>query len=353
MKTHNHLFESVCSFENLRLAAKRAARGKRLQDSIGRFGTNLEAELLTLQRELLAGTYQPGPYREKIIVRPKRRMISAAPFRDRVVHHAVSNVVMPLFERRMIHDLYSNRTGKGTHAAIERCQEYCRRYPYVLKCDVRKFFPSMDHEVLKRIVRRTVGCRETLALLDRIIDGSNRQETVCNVFRGDDLAEAGTRRVGLPIGNLTSQWFGGIYLADFDHWVKEVLRCGGYVRYVDDFLLFAPDKARLAVWRAAVVERLADCRLHLNERKSRVFPTASGLTFLGQRVWPWRRRLCAANVRTARRRLHWQVREYKNGRLSREALDCRWNSWRGHATAAGASALVERIKTELRKELES
>jgi retron-type reverse transcriptase len=278
-------------------------------------------------------------------------MISAAPFRDRVVHHAVCNVVMPLFERKMIFDLYSNRAGKGTHAAIRRAQEYCRRFDYVLKCDVRKFFPSMDHAVLKGIIRKTIACRETLWLLDRLIDGSNRQETVCQVFPGDDLALAAERRAGLPIGNLTSQWFGGVYLAGFDHWVRETLRCPGYVRYVDDFLLFGDERAQLADWRGAISRRLTEHRLRLNERKSRSFPTGDGVTYLGQRVWPGRRGLCRQNVADARRRLRWNVRQYKCGNLSKDALLCRWNSWRGHAEQADGGALVEKVKRELRNAL--
>jgi hypothetical protein len=348
VKTHNHLFPEICSFENLLHAARKAESCKRFQDAIGRFRTQVEVELLDLGRELLAKTYAPGAYRTKIITRPKVRMISAAPFRDRVVHHAVCNVVMPLFERRMLHDLYSNRAGKGTHAAIARCQEFSRRFRYVLKCDVRKFFPSMDHQVLKATLRRTIACRDTLWLLDRIIDGSNAQEPVCSVFPSDDLGDAGARRVGLPIGNLTSQWFAGVYLTGFDHWVKETLRCPGYERYVDDFLLFSDDKAELNTWRIAVGAKLAEHRLRLNERKSRVFRTCDGITFLGQRVWPGRRRLCRRNVADARRRLKWNVRQYKRGFLSKDALVCRWNSWRGHAAQADAGPLIETIKQELR-----
>ena len=351
MKTHNHLYGEICSFENLLGAARRAESGKRLQEVVGRFRTNLEAEILKLGQELRAQTYRHGRYRVKWITRPKRRMISAAPFRDRVAHHALCGVVMPLFERKMIFDLYSNRAGKGTHAAIRRCQEFSRRFPYVLKCDVRKFFPSMDHAVLKATLRDTIRCRQTLWLLDLIIDASNAQEPVCSVFPDDDLADAALRRVGLPIGNLTSQWFGCIYLDAFDHWVKEELRCPAYVRYVDDFLLFGEDKGQLAAWREAVVAKLASYRLRLNDRKSRVFQTGDGLTFLGQRVWPWRRRLCRPNVTAARRRLRWSVRQYKCGALAKDALLTRWNSWRGHALQADGGALTERLRTELRSYL--
>jgi len=347
METYNHLYETICSFENLLAAARQAQRGKRFQRSVGRFNTNLDRELLALREELMARRYTPGPYHEKIITRPKQRLISAAPYRDRVVHHAVCRVVMPLFERKMIFDLYSNRAGKGTHAAIRRCQQYCGRYRYVLKCDVRKFFPSMDHEVLKGIIRRTIRCPETLWLLDRIIDHSNPQEPVCAAFPGDDLAAAATRRVGLPIGNLTSQWFGGIYLSDLDHWVKEDLRCGGYIRYVDDFLLFANDKRTLAEWREAIRALLAQVRLRLNERKSRTYRTLDGVTFLGQRVWPGRRRIVAENVRTARRRLRWNLKQFQRGAMSQQALEQRWMSWRGHAMQADSAALIQRTREML------
>jgi len=348
MKSYTGLYGLICAFDNLLDAARKAERGRRLRDDVGRFRTRVERELLKVQHELREKTYQPGTYREMWITEPKRRMISAAPYRDRVVHHAVCNVVMPLFENKMIGDLYSNRQGKGTHAAIRRCQHYCRRYKYVLKCDIEKYFPSMDHAVLKSMVRRTIRCKDTLGLLERIIDNSNAQESVCAVYPGDDLALAAARRVGLPIGNLTSQWFGGIYLTGFDHWVKEILRCEAYLRYVDDFLLFDNDKQRLLAWKALIVQRLAGVRLRLNDRKCRAHRTADGVTFLGQRVWPWRRRLRRENVTRARRRLRWNAQEYLAGALSKDGLRCRWMSWRGHALQADTQRLVHTIRDELR-----
>jgi retron-type reverse transcriptase len=173
MKTHTNLYASVCSFENLLAAAKKAQLGKRFQENVGRFNANLENELVQLQRELLAQTYQPGGYHEFIIYEPKQRMISAAPYRDRVVHHALCNVIAPLFERTFIFDSYANRLGKGTHAAILRYQEFSRKNPFALKCDIKKYFPSIDHELLKAEIRRTIACPDTLWLIDRIIDGSN------------------------------------------------------------------------------------------------------------------------------------------------------------------------------------
>jgi len=351
MKTYNHLFDSICSFENLMAAARAAERGRRLNDHVGRFRTRMEAEVLRLRKELTNGIYQPGSYREFWIREPKERMISAAPYRDRVVHHAVCRVVMPLFERKMIADLYSNRPGKGTHAAIRRCQHWCRKYRYVLKCDVTKYFPSMDHAVLKQAIRRTIRCQDTLRLMDAIIDNSNLQEAVCTVFPGDDIAEAAERRVGLPIGNLTSQWFGGIYLTAFDHWVQETLRAGAYVRYVDDFLLFSDDKVQLREWRQAICERLHMHRVRLNERKSRVYRVQDGVTFLGQRVWPGRRRLARANVARVRRRLRAQADLYRAGQLAKDSLIQRWASWKGHALQADGTALVAVVRDELRRRI--
>jgi hypothetical protein len=209
----------------------------------------------------------------------------------------------------------------------------------------------MDHEVLKQAIRRTIRCGDTLRLLDAIIDNSNLQEAVCTVFPGDDMADAAQRRVGLPIGNLTSQWFGGIYLTAFDHWVQESLGAGAYVRYVDDFLLFSDDKAQLREWRQAIRENLHEHRVRLNERKSRVYRVRDGVTFLGQRVWPGRRRLARANVARARRRLRTQADLYRCGLLPRDSLIQRWASWKGHALQADGTALVAVVRDELRRRI--
>jgi RNA-directed DNA polymerase len=349
MKTHKHLFERIVEFPNLLEALRLATRGRKFLQQPGEFNTRRERGIIALKHELESGEWRPGRYTTHHIHYPKKRMISAAPFRDRIVQHALCRITMPLFERRMIHDLYSNRQGKGTHTAIARAQHHLRRHRYVLKGDIRKFFPSMDHQVLKETLRRTIACPRTLELFDLIIDGSNPQEPVFNLFPGDDLAVAASRRVGLPIGNLTSQWFGGIYLDRFDHWVLEDLHAPGYVRYVDDFLVFGDSKAQLAEWREAIVEKLAAFRLKVNARKTRCFRANDGITFLGQRVWPHVRRLTRQNVVAARRRLLWNVRSYHAGDLTKDDLTRRWQSWKGHATQANAHALIENLRSQLRR----
>jgi len=157
-------------------------------------------------------------------------MISAAPFRDRVVHHALMNVVQPVLERCLIHDTYANRIGKGTHKAIHQYQHFLRQYKYVLKCDIKKYFPSIDHEILKNLFRRFIADQDTLWLMDAVVDHSNAQIEVLDYLEGDDLFTPLERRKGLPIGNLTSQIFANIFLNPFDHFVKEVLHCRAYLR---------------------------------------------------------------------------------------------------------------------------
>lgn len=162
MRSHNSLFERVTNFDNLLTAFYRARKGKRDKGQVAAFEFRLEPELFRLQRELQSKTYTPGPYTTFYVYDPKQRLISAAPFRDRVVHHALCNVIEPVFEQTFIHDSYANRLGKGTHRAIGRFQHFARRYKYVLKCDIRKFFPSIDHEILKREIRWKIACPDTL-----------------------------------------------------------------------------------------------------------------------------------------------------------------------------------------------
>lgn len=256
MKRHGNLWPRVVDFANLEAAARQAQRGKRYRENVLEFNYNLEGELLALHGELESKSYQPGPYRTFHIVEPKKRMISAAPYRDRVVHHALCNVIVPIFERTFIHDSYANRVGFGTHRALRRFTKFARANKYVLQCDLQKYFASIDHDILKKLIRRKVKCRDTLWLIDTIVDHSNKQEPAAFYFPGDDLFTPSERRRGLPIGNLTSQFFANVYLNGFDHFVKEKLSVARYVRYVDDFALFSDDREFLAEARRAIEDHL-------------------------------------------------------------------------------------------------
>ena len=197
---------------------------------------NLADNLIQLQAELREQCWEPGEYYSFYIRDPKRRLVSAAPFRDRVVHHALHNVTEAIFDNTFIGDSYANRKGKGTHAAIKKAQQLMRLYPYVLQCDLKQFFPSVDHSILESLLNRKVIDERVRWLFRKIIrSGENihHKEYQMVYFTGDDLF-AVSRKRGLPIGNLTSQFWANVYLNELDQFVKRELRCKAYVRYVDD-----------------------------------------------------------------------------------------------------------------------
>jgi retron-type reverse transcriptase len=337
MKTHKNLFPQIITFENLLLAAQKAAAGKREQPNVLHFFNRLEENLWRLQEELAGKTYQVGQYSTFQIYAPKPRMISAAPFRDRVVHHALVNIIGLLFERSFIFDSYANRIDKGTHRAIRRYQHFLRDYRYVLKCDIRKYFPSIDHEILKTLIRRRLADTKTLWLIDAIIDGSNPQEPVNDYFPGDDLFTSLERRKGLPIGNLTSQFFANVYLSPLDHFVEEILRYPAYLRYVDDFALFSNSKAELWAWHEQIAVFLQSLRLKLHPQHCYVFPARVGWHFLGQQVFRTHRLLAPANVRHFKKRLRiWQDSPPEN-------MQQRLASWVGHAAQADTYRLLQAL----------
>jgi retron-type reverse transcriptase len=346
MQRLGNLWPRLIDFANLLDAFQKAARGKRFRPAVARFDLERERELLALRAELASGTYRPGPFHTFTIREPKPRLISAAPFRDRVVHHALCNVLEPIFERSFHPDSYACRKGKGTHAAVRRCQQHCRRFRWALKADVAKFFPSLDHALLKAALARKVKDPWVLRLAGRIIDHSNPQEEVRDWFPGDDLFAPSRRRRGLPIGNQTSQFFANVFLDALDHFVADRLRLGAYVRYVDDFVLFADDPARLAEARHAVRDFLAGLRLRLHPTKCATFPTRQGVRFLGYRVHARYVTLVPQNVRRFRRRLRIWQRWYAQGRIEYEQVLPRLMSWAGHASQADTFRLRRRLFAE-------
>lgn len=331
MKTYKHLYSQITSFDNLYLAFKAARKGKRSRPDVAEFEFQLEENLLNLQTELQEETYRPGSYQNFQIFDPKPRLISAAPFRDRVVHHALCRVIEPLFERRFIHDSYACRKGKGTHAAIDRAQEFCAHYPYVLKCDIEHFFPRMDHALLYDQFTRVLADRPTLRLCRLILDSGAQIHKAVEpaYFAGDDLFAAARPR-GLPIGNLTSQFWANVYLNPLDHFIKRELKCPAYVRYVDDFLLYSDDKESLHTWRVEIINFLVKLRLTLHEKEAQVFPTHTGIPFLGWRVYPDHLRLKRRNGVAFQRRFAEMRRRYERGELTRERMEASIQGWTAH-----------------------
>ena len=313
MKSFSNLYPEVCNLENLYEAARLARRCKTRREDVERFELHRERFLRQLHEELVLETWQPSAYRRFEIHDPKTRTISAAPFRDRVVHHALCRVIGPLLERRFVYDSYSCRVGKGTEAGRERCRKYTNRYRYVLKCDIRKYFDSIDHRVLLEKLGRVIRCRPTLELCRRIVVSGTEPAPHPLWFPGDDLFAA-LRPRGLPIGNLTSQLWANLYLDRIDHWVLEELRAPGYARYTDDFLLWSDDAGFLRECLHRLAAELAVERLELHPVKTRLMPTRTGVPFLGFRFRKgFAPRLIGECKRRFEKRLRRKVKEMRAG----------------------------------------
>jgi len=264
--------EAVANPFNLLAAAGAARCGKSRRPDVEAWWLRRESEVLRLSAALAAGSWQPSGYRFFEVHEPKRRLIAAAPFGDRVVHHALCRLLQPALERRFIARSFSCQVGKGTTAARECCRRLVNGHRYVLKCDVAKFFPSLDHAVLLEKLAALIACPGILELCRRILAS----------YR----TPGGERPSGVPIGNLTSQLWGNFYLDALDHTITEEERHGAYLRYTDDFLLLAQDKRRLADLRELIVDELSKVRLRLSEPKSRLLATREGVPFLGFRFQP-------------------------------------------------------------------
>jgi len=339
MKRAKNLFESIADFENLFRAYRRARRGKRYREYALDFDARLEENLLGIRKDLLEETYEPSSYRIFRIRDPKPREIAAPRFRDRVVHHAFSAVVEPVFERTFIGDSYACRVGRGTHKALNRCQEFARRFPYVLQCDVRKYFPSIDHAILIDLLARRIADEKILRLARTILSFAPEGEAAIDYFPGDDLFTPLERRRGIPIGSLTSQFFANLYLDPLDHYVKETLRVRGYVRYMDDFLLFGETKMGLACLRDLIRRFLESLRLELHPGKQEIHPVRCGIPFLGFRVFPDRRRIKRENVTRFLRRMKKKREEVRSGAISEAKYRESLLAWIAHAEHGETRAL--------------
>jgi retron-type reverse transcriptase len=334
--TRSSTFEQVTAWENLLLAWRNAARGKRGKRAVAAFEQQAADHLLSIQSALRDGSWRPGPYVHFLIHEPKHRRISAAPFADRIVHHALCNVIGPGFEHLFIADSYANRTGKGTHRAVDRLQQLARRYRYALRLDVVKHFPSIDHAVLLETLGRTIADRRILELATRIIASGDRvleQEYEMVWFPGDDLLAA-CRPRGLPIGNLTSQFWSNCYMNPLDQFIVRELRCPAYLRYVDDMALFADSKRQLWEWKTAIVERLQRLRLTIHGESAQVQPVSAGVPWLGFVVYPDHRRLKARKAVYATRRLTERYDEWRTGQITFATFDASVQGWINHVRYA-------------------
>lgn len=267
MKTINNIFHQVSSFENIHLAYLKARKDKRYKKDVLKFSFDLEENLLKLRKELIYDQYLPGGYREFIVHDSKKRLIKAPLFKDRVIHHALCNIIEPIFDRSFIFDSYACRKGKGSHQAARRAQVFMRKNgtPYYLKKDISKYFDSINHEILLSLIERKVKDKGVIRLIESIIHSS----------------DSGKERVGIPIGNLTSQLFANIYLDCFDQFVKHSLRSSMYLRYMDDFIFFGTKKRLQETSKQVDLFLLRKLLLKINPKKDIIGPSGNGLDFVG------------------------------------------------------------------------
>ncbi|MBT4837066.1 MAG: hypothetical protein HON94_06940 [Methylococcales bacterium] len=302
-KRFNHLYPRIHDFKHLLFCANAARKGTGWTHETSHFYFHLERQLLSLKDELESETYLPGAYRYFSILDPKPRMIAVAPFRDRVVHHALVDLLTPIYEPRFIDDSYATRVDKGTHKAVLRCQHFLKRSPFYLKTDIRKFFDSVDHQVLLKLLEHRIKDKQLLLLIEKIIFN------VSNTGKG------------LPIGNLTSQFWANVYLDPLDHYVKEVLQIKGYVRYMDDFVIFSQTGRVLNGLLDAIenfLEGQLKLRLHLGNTW---LNTANhGLSFIGMRIWPHYIRTRSENWRRSQKKMHRRIKEFEQGKLNDDQI---------------------------------
>ncbi len=292
------LWNNVISAENFSLAVTRALRAKRPTPAIHRFIANREFATNALREHVSRGEFRTGRYVSKIVHEPKRRQILILPFYpDRIVHHALMNVISPIWDAQFISDSYACRVGRGIHAASRRIMGFIRHNRFYLQCDISKFYPNIDHNIMYGLV-----CKS--------LHAGTQKSPLLDILHNIIYSIPGDR--GMPIGNLTSQWLGNLYMNELDRYVKDTLRVRHYARYCDDFVLFSNDKSQLRMWRDEIREFLIK-RLGLRFSYAEIAPVSNGLDFCGYRHFPGRilprRRTYLRLQRRARRISHMSVAE--------------------------------------------
>jgi RNA-directed DNA polymerase len=309
MKKVKRLWEDVITLDNVQRAYVNARRGKRHRPDVIAYAAHLKDELSALQEQLYRGRVKVGDYHFFKIFDPKEPRICASPFRERVLHHALMNVCEPVFERFLIHDTYACRRGKGRLAAIAKAKQHVRRYGWYAKMDVRHYFETLPHAGLKERLRRLFADGKVLAMLEQIIRSY--------------ATEPGR---GLPIGNLTSQHFANFYLGYLDRYVKETLKVKPYLRYMDDFVLWADSRAEV-VALAADAERFVSHELDLQLKPVVINRTTHGMDFLGFRLFPDRTKLTARNKQRFIRRTRELCSPEDHAKYGEDGIAQRLTAW--------------------------
>ncbi len=328
-------------------AFRKARKGKSKMYYVINFEKDLDNNIKSLQKELIENTYQPSPLKKFIVRDPKTRTIHASIFKDRIVHHAIVNLLNPIYEKIFIYDSFASRKNKGNQEGIKRFEQFIRKVSrsgrliknpynnnsiqgYVLKCDIKKYFDSINHKILINIIRNKISDEKLINLIKLILDNLNKEDGK-----------------GLPLGNYTSQFFANVYLNKLDYFVKHELKAKYYIRYVDDFVILHRNKKRLEYFKNRISEFLISLKLELHPEKSKILPLRNGITFLGYRIFYNNRLLTRRNVRHFKKKLEENIRLFNDGLISQEQLTCRVQGWMGYAQFGNTYHLRQKLLSTL------
>ncbi len=325
------LYQNLISLSNLFLAYKKAKKGKSKKPYVLEFIKDLPKNLKDLNLELSSQTYRPKPLTTFIIRDPKTRKISKSDFRDRIIHHALVNILEPIFDKSFIFDSYANRKTKGTLKAIQRFDKFKRKVSknntincYVLKADIRHYFENVDHEILIKIIKRKVKDEKIIWLIKQIL----------NNFNSETIGK------GMPLGNLTSQFFANVYLNELDKFIKHKLRIRYYIRYVDDFVIFHKSKDKIERYKSTINKFLnANLNLELHQGKSKVLSLNQGITFLGFRNFYNHKLLKKTNIRKIKSKITLFENQLKQNLINYDKIYSSFESWLAHAMHANTIKL--------------
>ena len=339
------LVEAMADYANVQKAYNKARKCKRYRKDVLLFTKDKEDNLETVRNDILGLSYEPSEYRYFKVYEPKERQIMALPFYDRVVQHAINNVLEPIFNQRFIFHSYACRKTKGMHAASDTLQEWLYEWQkfhpdqplYAIKADIHHYFQSINHDVLKAELRKVIKDAGALVLIDRIIDHNGQMPD----------------GVGIPVGNLTSQLFANIYLNKLDQYIKHTLGAKYYMLYMDDFIILSPDKEQLRRWLADIERFLRDeLKLELNP-KTTILAAKNGIDFVGYKHRATHRKVRPDSVK----RIKKTIKKYESGKITKEQLQKSIASWTGHAGHADsynlqkkvialADAAIQRVETQ-------
>jgi len=329
----NNLYPEVYNISNLLLAWRKARKGKTKKEYVIEFEKSLVRNLFSLSEELKNQTYQPVSLVTFILRDPKTRKISKSAFRDRIVHHALVRIIGPIFDKSFIYDSCANRIGKGTLFALKRFENFQRKVThnfskqvFYFRADIKHYFQEVDRDRLLNIIRKKISCEKTLNLINLIL----------NNFKGEK---------GMPLGNLTSQFFANVYLNELDYFVKHGLRAKYYIRYVDDFVILHSSKEQLKIWKSEIDKFLKEklC-LELHPDKSKIAPLSKGIDFVGFRNFYYFRLLRKRSIR----KMLFKIGQYRNGMISKSNLLESFQGWNAYAKWADSLELRRKIAKKIR-----